>query len=70
MIELCDFLAEHYGFERVYPDWKLEQLVDDSLEFLDLMIDLQARFNKIIPDESFGQLKTVADVGSILALPS
>jgi acyl carrier protein len=64
--ELCDFIAENTGYASVDPSCRIDQLVSDSLEFLSMMLDIQTKFNKLIPDEIYPKLKTVADIGRAL----
>lgn len=66
MEELCAFLAEYTGFAKVDPSCRIDQLVSDSLEFLAMMADVQGEFKKLVPDEKYEQIKTVADLGRIL----
>ena len=63
-------MAEHTGFASVDPSCRIDQLVTDSLEFLEMMIDVQAKFRRLIPDQEYGNIKTVEDLGRLLAVPS
>ena len=62
MSELCQFIAAYLGLGGVTPECRLEQIIDDSLDFLDLMIEIQTQFGKKIPDSCYGELKTVGDI--------
>ena len=65
--ELCEFLAEQFGYATVDPSCKIDQLVKDSLEFIDMVLDVQIKFSVTIPDSKFGELHTVADLGRVLS---
>lgn len=66
LTKLCSFIAEHTGYANVDPTCRIDQLVDDSLEFLEMMVDVQGQFSRLIPDSEYGNIKTVADLGRIL----
>ena len=71
MSNLCEFLADYTGYGAVDPTCRIDQLVKDSLEFLDLMLELQAHYRRNIPDEVYSELKTVEDIQKVLfAVPS
>lgn len=61
MTELIQFIAEQTGKE-ITAETRLDSLVEDSLEFLELILEVQAKFDVKLPDELFPKLHTVQDL--------
>lgn len=61
MTELIQFIAEQTGKE-ITGETRLDSLVEDSLEFLELILEVQAKFDVKLPDELFPKLHTVKDL--------
>ena len=71
MSDLCTFVAAYLGVGGVDSSCRIDQIVADSLEFLDLMIEIQTQFDRTIPESCFMELKTVGDIEKVLfAIPS
>jgi acyl carrier protein len=69
--DVAQFIAAYLGLGAVDSTCRLEQIVKDSLEFLDLMLEIQRQFGHTIPDSVYGELKTVGDIERVLfAVPS
>jgi len=70
-VDFCEFVAAYLGVGGVEPSCRLDQIIGDSLEFLDLMIEIQVQFGRSIPESCYGELKTVGDIEKVLfAVPS
>lgn len=48
--------------DRIAPDASLAELAMDSLEFVDLVLELEEEFGIEVPDDDFRKLRTIQDI--------
>lgn len=68
MEQLVKALSHHLDLatEDIKPDTNLRELVADSLDFIELILDLEDRFNVEISDDDLNQLITVEDLNTLI----
>ena len=60
--KLAELLKRESGKEDISPATRFDDLVDDSLEFLQLMLTVQQHLGIEVPDEAISRINTVADL--------
>jgi acyl carrier protein len=62
--ELREIFTEHFELEpeNVLPDTSLEALDLDSIDAVDLMVEIKRRTGKKLQPEAFKQVRTVQDI--------
>ena len=67
--KIQEIIAKQLGIdpETIKPESRLvEDLKTDSLDIVELIMDLEQEFDKQIPDEELPKIQTVADIISYL----
>lgn len=64
--DVCTLIEQQFG-QRVTSETPIEALNCDSLEFVQLLLDLSNAAGKEIPDSKWGDLKTIGDIAHELA---
>lgn len=68
-VEIKDLLSDKSGLnvEKVFDDSKLEDDLDlDSLDLVEIVMDLEKTFDISIPDEDYNQGMVVSDLYEIV----
>ena len=66
MGEFLEFVAEIMEEEQVSPDLRYKEGKWDSLMMLTLVMELEAEYGIVIPMESLGGVKTLADLYELI----
>ena len=66
MGEFLEFVAEIMEEEQVSPDLRYKEGKWDSLMMLTLVMELEAEYGIVIPMESLGNVKTLADLYELI----
>lgn len=64
--DICGLIEQQFG-QPVTSETPIEALNCDSLEFVQLLLDLGNAAGREIPDSRWGDLKTVGDIAAELA---
>lgn len=59
---VLEILREYIGGEMVSPAVRFEDLKIDSLEFIQIVQDVEKTFNITIPNDSLPRIRTVDDL--------